>query len=297
MRVRAGSRTAAVVAGVAVALAGIAGIAAVQAGHDGDGGASVTAPAPPSLTAEVKQNRRDEIKRGLQVSLTNAGPGAVTVEAVQLQTPALGRTAPSDRETDLSPGQRVNVATTYGEVHCGKAGEASAGPVTVLMRARVGAADWAPVRLALPERSELLDRIVGTECRLQRLDSQVSVRVGDDWATGGAHGAVVLQADLELELRDTSRVIEVTQVAGSIMYDVRPVDRDARPLARLDEGSRNADVALSFSLARCDPHTRAEIKKPYEFVMWLTVDGGEEQALVFSPDAEGQKLLRKVCAF
>jgi hypothetical protein len=49
--------------------------------------------------------------------------------------------------------------------------------------------------------------------------------------------------------------------------------------------------------ARCDPHTIGEIKKPYEFLVWVSGADGEELALTPEVSDRDKAALQRVCSF
>jgi len=49
--------------------------------------------------------------------------------------------------------------------------------------------------------------------------------------------------------------------------------------------------------ARCDGHTIGEIKKPYEFLVWVGAPGGTPVAVTPQVDVPTKDALREVCAF
>ena len=56
-----------------------------------------------------------------------------------------------------------------------------------------------------------------------------------------------------------------------------PPGRD--PLAHLTPAAPRADVPVLLRQARCDGHARGEIKKPYDFLVWVGPADGEQPAV------------------
>ena len=92
----------------------------------------------------------------------------------------------------------------------------------------------------------------------------------------------------------------MTDVAGAIMYGLRYDDSaGARPspLAALTPAEPEASIPVVAYAARCDGHTIGEIKKPYDFLVWLAASGEEPFAVTPAVGDATKKALRQVCAF
>ena len=124
-------------------------------------------------------------------------------------------------------------------------------------------ADGAPqrVRLAADDEAGLLRAIAVRACRVEQVTREVDLRFGPDWRLERSGGVESLHGTLEARLLvDEPR--EVTQVAGAIMYGLRPDEsagRVADPLAALTPAEPTASIPVQAYAARCDPpHDRRD---------------------------------------
>ena len=86
-------------------------------------------------------------------------------------------------------------------------------------------------------------------------------------------------------------------MAGAILYGLRPDGGAPDPLASLTAARPTATVPVVVFAARCDPHTIGEIKKPYEFLVWVTTPDGEEIAITPEVGQPTKDALKGVCSF
>jgi hypothetical protein len=156
------------------------------------------------------------------------------------------------------------------------------------------------VRLAADDEAGLLRAIAVRACRVEQVSREVELAFGPDWRLErGDGGQDSLHGTLEARLLvDEPR--DVTQVAGAIMYGLQPDDSAGPvpdPLAELTPADPTGSIPVRAYAARCDGHTIGEIKKPYEFLVWVAVPGEEPFAVTPQVGDATKVALRKVCAF
>lgn len=282
-----------VVAAVGAAVLAVTGVAAGLAGRVGR---DRTPDDAATASVELVQYRRDEVNGTIQVSLTNRGAGPLRVDRVALAVPGFDTPGPVTVDATVPPRQTVDLRTSYGRPRCG--GESPApGPAVVRLWLAAGGTAGREVRLAPGGASTgLLARIMARECLAARLEREVALRFGPTWRQETVAGAVRLHGTLVARLADGAPPRDLTQLAGTVIYDLAPEPSAARrPLARLDAGHRTASVPVVVSLSRCDGHARGETKKPYAFLVWLAEPGGEEQSVVVPVSAADRARLQAVC--
>lgn len=278
----------AAVGAAVLAVTGVAAGLASRVGRDRDDAATAS--------VELVQYRRDEVNGTIQVSLTNRGAGPLRVDRVALAVPGFDTPGPVTVDATVPPRQTVDLRTSYGRPRCG--GERPApGPAVVRLWLSAGGTAGREVRLAPGGASaDLLARIMARECLAARLEREVALRFGPTWRQETVAGAVRLHGTLVARLADGASPRDLTQLAGTVIYDLAPEPSAARrPLARLDAGRRTASVPVVVSLSRCDGHARGETKKPYAFLVWLAEPGGEEQSVVVPVSAADRARLQAVC--
>jgi hypothetical protein len=254
-----------------------------------------------SLAATIVQLRRDQVLQRVEVALENTGRSDVVVERLRLTVKGFAPAPAVPKDSPIPAGQVVNLPWTYGTPRCGPDGAPDVGRPTVTVQVRAGAGqEPRTVRLGADDEAGLMRAIAVRACRVQQVSREVELAFGPDWRLErGDGGQDSLHGTLEARLLvDEPR--DVTQVAGAIMYGLQPDDSAGSvpdPLARLTLADPSASIPVRAYAARCDPHTIGEIKKPYEFLVWVAVPGEEPFAVTPQVGDATKVALRKVCAF
>ena len=259
-------------------------------------------PAPqrpaPRLSADIAQLRRDEVLKRFEVAVTNRSHEQVTIESINLRVPGYGGAGVQVKDEPLPAGQLVNLPTPYGEVSCSADGTASVGRPRVVVRVHT-ASDPTSRREVLRPRDPdgLLPRVAAGTCLSQRLLREVELSFGPDWRLVGSGRDRYLRGTLDARLTiDQPR--DVTQLRGTVIFDLLPdpPERAATPpIAHLTPQQPAASIPVRLTRARCTGHARGEVKKPYEFLVWLAPPGGEELA-VTPPVSDAAKVaFERVC--
>jgi hypothetical protein len=244
------------------------------------------------LRATAEQWRQDEVARMLGVALHNDGDVPVWVSRVEPDLPSFEGEAPADTPALLpANGLRVDVTVPYGTGSC--LPSAAPSSVTVVARAE-GQTDWQRVRLDLPHPNELLDRLLADDCAAETVRRSVTLRFGD-WTDLGAEG---VRGSLVAE-RTTAATgtVRVHSLDGNVMY--RLAFAAATPLAEITAAKPIATVPFVASPLRCDLHAFAEVKKPFEFPVRVSLDGGKQLYATVAVDDDDRKaldtMLRRNC--
>jgi hypothetical protein len=253
---------------------------------------------PPRLGAEIVQLRRDEVLQRVEVQVGNRTRQPVTVESIDLRVPGFSGAGVVPKDEPLLAGQEVNLPTPYGKVHCSADGRAAVGRPRVVVRVHT-AADPTSRRVVLRPRDpqRLLARIAAGECLARRLAQEVSLSFDPDWRRTGSGEDVQVHGTLRARLH-AEEPRDVTQVAGTVIYDLLPEGGAAgagAPLAHLTPEHPEAAVPVVVTRSRCDGHARAETKKPYAFLVWLAPPGGEERAVSPAVTDTDRAAFEQVC--
>lgn len=277
----AGAVAALLLAGVAVALT-----------TRGTGGPA-DAGTPLRLRATAEQWRQDEVARKLAVALHNDGDTPVWVSRVEPDLPSFEGEEPADTEALLpANGLRVDVTVPYGTGGCVAAAEPS--HVVVVARAE-GETRTQRVRLALPHPNTLLNRLLADDCAAETVRDSVTLRFGDweDLGADGVRGSLVA----ERTAAATAGTVRVHSLDGNVMY--RLAFTAASPLAEVTAAKPVATVPFVASPLRCDLHAFAEVKKPFEFPVRVSLDGGPQLPTTVTVDDDDRKaldtMLRRNC--
>ncbi len=250
-------------------LALLSGVTACSGGGDGKQAQQVR------LRVELTQGRVDEVRHTVQISMHNEGPAKVTVERVELQAPSFKGVGPVAVDAPLPVGGlRVDVPVSYGTGIC-QGDElkprSAASHVAFAVRTEDGALH--DLRLPLPDPDPMLDKLLAIDCQQAYLDRQVTLTFGP-WTplpSGWLNGTVVLKRV------GYTGTVTLQEFVGSILLEVLPLparEQTPKPYAVLAPGQSEVAVPVVVDGERCTPHALAEIKKPYVFPAWLSLDGG-----------------------
>ena len=286
--------------GLALRAVLVAALAVSGCGNSGEAAREPEA-ASPDLSAEIVQLRRDQVLERIEIALRNDGFQDVVVRRLRVLVDGYASPPAQPKDSPIRAGLVVNLPWAYGDVRCGPdLGPPDVGPPSVRLRVTVGASTATRgVTLRATDPDRLLTRIAERTCAVRRAGRDVELRFADDWRLARSPDRDVLHGTLRATLRaDGPR--EISQVAGAIMYGLEP-DQTAgpasEPLAVLTPERPSADIPVLAFAARCDGHTIGEIKKPYEFLVWVSEPGTEPLAVTPAVGQATKDALRQVCAF
>jgi hypothetical protein len=248
----------------------------------------------------VVQLRRDQVLNRIEITVSNRGRQPITVDRLQVRIRGYRGGPPIAKDSPIPAGLEVNLPWEYGEVACPEDGAPTPGAAVVAMRLHVGEQEPVDVRLRASDPDDLVRRIAERTCTVRRIAEEVDLRLGDKWQLDRVDGQKVLHGTLRATLLvDEPR--DISEIAGAIMYGFRPDDTRGPvpdPLASLERVGDTADIPVLTYAGRCDGHVKGEIKKPYEFLVWVGPPGDDEPVAVVPEVGEATKLaLRQVCAF
>jgi hypothetical protein len=271
-----------VAVGTAV-LIGAAGCAAPEAG----GGAE-----DPVLSVHLTQYREDEARRIVQVTVTNQADTGVRVQDLRLDAAGYAPTATTRRETDITPGARVDLPVSLGPARCGT--PSGVGDATVLARVAADRQRPRDLTVRLGRRDALLERLYAQDCRRETLARAVRIEFGDEWArtARGLAGTIVLQ-------RLAASTVTVTELGGSVIFELRLTDSAPGLPLRLDAATPRLELPIELWPVRCDGHSLGESKNTYVFRLWVGVDGKSPEFTSIGPTPSARQridaMLREQC--
>ena len=286
--------TARVCAVGAVGLVALAGLAACN----GDSPSAATpAAAKPTLGAEVVQLRRDVVLQRVEVTVENRGDSDVMIERIRLTVPGFTIPGPLRKDEPLLAGTGVNLPVPYDGVRCPAEGLPRIGSPRVTMQVRQGDESASrTVRVKARDADGLLDRIAARACAVERLSEAVDLRFDDEWRLEKTAKGDVLHGVLHAKLLEGGPRT-ISQVAGAVMYGLRPDTPTAEPLASLTPDQPEARIPVVAYTARCSGHAIGEIKQPYAFLVWVSEPGDEDLAVNPTVGDPTKQALRQICAF
>jgi len=253
----------------------------VLAGCAGEPDASTQQRTPPSpspkpglqLAEPLLQDRLDATRRLLTVPLRNGGPGVAHVDRIALASPRFTDVPATTVDGDLAPGQQINFSIAYGTARC----DQDAGKPMLVLEAgeRVE-------RLAVPTPAQILDRLWRSECDQKQLEAAFTIDWGQSWsqvpATDG--GAARLRGGLKLTASGNERIV-VTDLRGSVMFDLDTVPAGKQPITELASGSRTVPVEIGVRL--CFKHGLIEAKKLFDFTLYARLGDADQVYRMITP--------------
>lgn len=276
MRERLGGRWPALLAVTCAATVALAGC----------GDAEPASARAPQLTAEIIQSNLDKSLGAVRVSVENHGQAAVRIDDLVLRA-APFPDRPSEYESVLLPGRRINFRVPYGTPDC-----TGADPGLGRVVAEIRAAGEQFV-IDVDDSQNALAGLLEQLCGRQRLAEIADVTLGHRW-TLTPDGAAAI-GSIEIRRLSTGPAVALVKLGGSVVFTLQPVD-ERQPVAMLAGGQGAVSVPVRAVPVRCDPHALAEGKKNYVFPMWLTVDGEEGEIHVeLQAELGVQNVMRTLC--
>ena len=290
-------RTAAPAAALVVALAVALTLASCSDAPAADSSSAAPSSEQPSVTAEVAQLRRDQVLQRVSVAVKNSGPTDVVVDSVRLDADGFRLPGAIRKDSPVASGVVVYLPVPYNVVDCPAEGSPEVGQPQVTLRMHTADDPTVrTVRITAGDGDGLLGRIAARACSVEHVLRDVDLRFADRWRIEQTPDGAVAHGQLRARLV-SGPARDVTQVAGAILYGLRPDDGAPSPLASLTPAKPEGSVPVVVFAARCDGHTIGEIKKPYEFLVWVTTPDGEEVAVTPGVGQGTKDELRHVCAF
>ncbi len=256
-------------------------------------GGSDEPPRAPDLSAEAELWRADETRQ-IMIVLTNHDPVPVFVASVQLVSPDFERVPGSRHDRELPTGgvARVPLEAKYGAGRCDGQVRTMARPALarVWVRSAAGKTDAFTVPLADPYK--YLDTLLRQDCEREKIDSTVKLAYSGSWERARtASGDEAVRIGLRIRLIDPAATVDLTEVTGSVIFNVDPaVPDDSRP--HVDASAPRTEPPLEFTNNRCDLHAVAESKTTFIFRFYFSIDGGQPISRALVPDDTGVDALR-----
>jgi hypothetical protein len=250
---------------------------------------SATKP-PGPITVDAYQVRSDEAVGGqFQVQVTNTGDDEFTVVGVRLQSPGFEQLEFEPRSTLFGVGQRTDLTTKYGPVIC-DVDLATSGAGLQIQRP-----DGRDEEVELPFQSlYVLDRIHRRECAAQAFAEAVDMHLGPMEVTTSGDRSV-MSTTLVLERRGSDEAIVVDDTRGSVLITPILTSSTGRELA---VGAEQVDMPYEFETRSCMPHLLADVKKPFDFTVYVRIGDAEQQAVALeTSQAERDQLWDYVLNF
>ncbi len=229
------------------------------------------------ISVEIRQGRSTWAQRVVQVRVTNAGPGDLSVTGVRLAVPGVEGVAATDKGRILRAGVDRDFSVALGDPECDDAGAGRAS-------AEVDLVDDAGRRSTLvaepADPQGHLARIHGEDCAGVAVAEGATLTLADTLTTSDVGGTLLANVTLEVEPVAGGPRVEVTQVDRTILF-APPGGAVSWPVALDGAGA----VTLPAVAGRCDLHAVADDKRGTFFGVHTRVDG-VEQPVFYLPSSE-----------
>lgn len=283
---------------------------------------SATASLPDGVRVAVEFPRYLHEARQLEAIVDNQSEVELTVVSVRLDSPLFEPARAHEVSQIVRAGRRTDFKMDVGVAVC----PAVVAPSRVEVGFRL---DGGEPELATVEIDDApLRRISDTECGEALVHDAVDIGFAQHSEVDGD----VVHATITLHRRTGDQPVTVTEVRGSVLYELRPgrshprgpVDRDPAStsptsgdqrepttersviesvptapaaLVVLEPGADTAELAVELEVVRCEPHAVADAKKPFDFKAWIAL-GDDEPRYVRVPAPPGLQdaLLRQLAA-
>lgn len=273
---------------IAMVVAVLATLAACSPADRATTDAATAAAGPPNgLTASLVQYRRDQPRRYVEVKFANASAGPLDIAMLDVTLPGFGPSGDTRRTTHLEADRRVDLPVPLGDPRCD---EPPADAASVLVEVRDG--PGRAVRATVPVDDDgLLTRLHTFECAVRRVEAAVDITLARGWQRRGAGDDLVVRGRAVTSLRDPASVVEISGVAGNILFVAPPEALAPEPPVALDRDRERATIAFDLIPARCDGHAIAEARRLTTVTFLVAVDGSTPVPLRVAPDEPGFETL------
>jgi hypothetical protein len=220
------------------------------------------------------------------VPLVNGGPGDVHILSIRLRTSYFDSAAPSAFGQDLGVGQRVDFPVGYGAVRCGAAATLST------IEADIRAPDGRPRTLRLTSAAGgVLARLNEEECDQRELEGAFRVEWGTAWSrlpalTGRAQR---IRGELRLQRVSGDEQVTVTEIRGSVLFDLATVPADGRLPVQLYSPNAVSVLPMEIGVRMCSKHGLTEAKKIFDFTLSAKFGSGLTKYRAITPPPPVQK--------
>lgn len=223
------------------------------------------------ISVEVRQGRSTWADRVVQVRVTNAGPGDVSVTGVRLTTPDVEGVASTDKGRNLPVGVDRDFSVALGTPVCD---DDAPGPAAVEVDLADDAGGRSTVVAEPSDPQGHLARIHGEDCAGVAVAAGATLALADAITTSDVGGELVANVQLEVEPVAGGPRVEVTQVDRTVLF-APPGGAVTWPVA-LDTADGAGAVTLPAVAGRCDLHAVADDKRGTFFGVHTRVDGVEQ---------------------
>lgn len=229
---------------------------------------------PPGIGISFSQQRTDEGSRRARVRVANGTGRTLRVQAVGVEWDAFP--AQPQPERYPVPAQTViDLPYRLPRADCSPAAADSPMRGVVVTEDRIFHRD-------MPDDGRrFLERLWRSECAARAIDAVVDLAwdvSGDPAEVESGEWLDVRRIALVVRRKGRSdSTVDVSQAQGSVLFELDV------PATSIDSGEPTVRVPVDVSPGRCDEHGRSQATQPFTWRVWLSIDGGELQAVIVAP--------------
>lgn len=278
---------------MAVAIVGaiVAGAGSVRAA---DADPATPLDLPDDVTVGIEYPRYLQPTRGgFEVTIDNQSNGDLHVTELRLLSPLFEEQDPTAVDVTIRAGLRNDLRVPFGPSVCPPADR----PTQVSMTIEADGVTQHGVVEIDPEPVASVNR---TECGALEVAEHADIAFADEYTIDDETDT--LYATVIVTRRAGDDPITIDTVRGTVLYRLKPWQplAEGDVMATLEPGESSIEVPVVLLAARCEPHAVADVKKPYDMAIWITVGNGEETYIPLRPSdpviAGLQELTRRCVA-
>jgi hypothetical protein len=242
------------------------------------------------LVAMVTQNRSDPPLNQFQVQLRNSTDRRFRVEQIQLVWDGMSPPTATAGHNVVA-GQTIDFPVPLVPAMCAGNGGVSSMPDVSQAYAVLAFDDGASEEVPVYDNQRVLRRLYLKSCERQLIERLVAIRWENVTATQ-LDGVPISSADLVLERSGAPAGVAIVNVSQTIPYRPTPAEPVDGAVAELKRGDIEVRTPFHFFESRCDAHSLAEVKQPFQFVAMVDLGDGVLRPYTVTPAVEDQPTIR-----
>lgn len=229
---------------------------------------------PDGLTVGVEFPRYLMVQRRLEAIIDNQSDIDVVVVDVALRSPLFDPVEPDVHDYRVAAGLRQDLRMDVGASICPPPDDPSMIEMTVEID---GERSHGLVEIDIDPISTINTR----ECGERFVFEHADVEWGPEFSVDDG----LLTTSVTLTRREGVESMSVTAVRGTVLYIVAPATDlpDDEPLGTMAAGESVGTAPVAMHVGRCEPHAVADVKKPYSFIVWVTIGDSDPYPIELLP--------------
>ncbi|CAN5485601.1 hypothetical protein BH24ACT5_BH24ACT5_02930 [soil metagenome] len=249
---------------------------------------------PDGVTVGIEYPRYLQPTRGgFEIIMDNQSDGDLLVTELQLLSPLFEVEAPTSVDVTIRAGLRNDLRVPF----CASVCPPAEVPTHVVMTIETDDVTQHGVVEIDPGPVAGVNR---TECGALEVAEHANIAFADEYRIDDATDT--LHATITVSRRAGDDPLSIDTVRGTVLYRLEPPEplAEGDVMATLEPGEESIEVPVVLLAARCEPHAVADVKKPYDMAVWVTIGDGDTTYVPLRPSdpviAGLQELTRRCVA-